>query len=178
MWLILLALSQRLTHTYAITPRRAILFFSFLSWVSHYSLTNSHLAPWKSVLSGINVVDPRERDILTSPSFTFLKYIIIECAFATRLTRVSSCRDRSACRIGRTYLGGVRRAPKFAYVRMFRDHCGDKESEQDWSTKARTDPRWVPRLSINKLSHHACMYTHIHSFVLRAYAYANHLLVS
>lgn len=28
----------------------------------------------------LTIIDPCERDILTSPSFTFLKYIIIECA--------------------------------------------------------------------------------------------------
>lgn len=42
-------------------------FFTFLSRVSYYSHTNSHLAPWKSILSGISVVDPREREILDLP---------------------------------------------------------------------------------------------------------------
>lgn len=118
-------------------------FFFFLLFSRECPITHIQIHIWLRenrlcpVLASSILASAR---FLISPSFAFLKYIIIECAFATRPTRVLSCRDRSACRIGRTHPGGVRCALKFAYVCMFRDHCSDKEGEEGCSTKARTDP--------------------------------------
>lgn len=134
---------HNILHMRTLSHRGGQSFFFFLLFSRECPITHKQIHIWLcknqfcSVLTSSVLARAR---FLTSPSFAFLKYIIIEYAFATRPTRVSSCRDCSACRIGRTHPGGVRCALKFAYICIFRDHCSDKEGEEGCSTKDRTDP--------------------------------------